>query len=234
MAMDVGHGYDIDNVDADAIRATHEWKKPGFLFDCVDMCIEEGSINCIMGANSSGKSTLLRLLAKLDQPLEGKVHHAQNANVQYFDQHSADLLITKTVAQEDTITPLSLLQSCYPQKTEQDCRGEMTAFGLSSQQATSNVAFLSGGERVRLCLAYIMLSSPHVLLMDEPTSHLDAESVEALVYGLRNWNGTVVLVSHDSNLIRCLDGICHVIDPAKGKLQRVPAGIDSFLKAIKI
>lgn len=122
----------------------------------------------------------------------------------------------------------------FPEKTEKDIRGELTAFGLSPKQASTNVKFLSGGERSRLCLASLMLNDPQVLIMDEPTSHLDVESVEALIYGLKKWNGTLVMVSHDANFLRSLGGNCFVIVKDEGKLRRIPDGIDSYLKTFRL
>ena len=132
------------------------------------------------------------------------------------------------------MTPLSLLTELYPSKTEQDLRGELTNFGLSPQQALTNIRFLSGGERSRLCLAVLMLKEPQVLILDEPTSHLDVESVEALIYGLKKWSGTLIMVSHDANLIRSLGGDCYVIMEEEGKLRRIHGGVDSYLKAFEL
>mmetsp|Transcript_14490 Transcript_14490/g.23998 ORF Transcript_14490/g.23998 Transcript_14490/m.23998 type:complete len:693 (+) Transcript_14490:101-2179(+) len=234
MAMDVGFGYDVsEQAPRQGGDPTME-RKPGFLFDCVDMCIDEGTVSCVLGANGSGKSTLLRLLAKEVQPIEGTIYHSQNVNVAYFDQHVADELVgSYSDDPTSVITPLSLLATLYPKKTEQELRGELTNFGLDPKQAVTNVQFLSGGERTRLCLATLMLSDPQVLLMDEPTSHLDVESVEALAYGLKQWNGTIVMVSHDANLIRYLDGRCYVIMEEEGKIRTIANGIDFYLRSFK-
>jgi ATP-binding cassette, subfamily F, member 3 len=234
MAMDVGHGYNVP-MEKPIVEASGDaiLKKDGYLFDCVDLCINAGSIVCLLGANGTGKTTLLRLLAGEEQPLEGKVHHAHNLTVGYFDQHVADALVEEE-AHSGVHTALSVLALKYPLKTEQDLRGELTAFGLNPQQATTDVSFLSGGERCRVCLAALMLSDPDVLIMDEPTSHLDVESVDALVYGLKKWEGTLIMVSHDANFIRTLEGTCFVICQPEGKVLRVPGGIDFYLKSIKL
>jgi ATP-binding cassette subfamily F protein 3 len=235
MAMDVGFGYNVSDQSPQGGDPALT-RKPGFLFDCVDMCIDEGTVSCVLGANGSGKSTLLRLLAKELDPIEGTIHHAQNVNVAYFDQHVADELVESHTDdnQSGAVTPLSLLASLYPKKTEKELRGELTNFGLDPKQAVTNVLFLSGGEKTRLCLAKLMLSDPQVLLMDEPTSHLDVESVEALAYGLQHWNGTIVMVSHDANLIRCLKGRCYVIMEEEGKVRTIANGIDFYLRSFKV
>jgi len=233
MAMDIGYGYNLPNERAGSDNDDGILKKEGYLFDCVDLCIDEGSTVCILGANGTGKSSLLRLLAGVERPLEGIVHHPNNLSVGYFDQHIVDSIL-EVEASNYHHTPLSLLSLKNPKKTEQELRGELTSFGLSPQQATTNITFLSGGERCRLCLAALMLASPDLLIMDEPTSHLDVESVDALVYGLKNWTGTVVMVSHDANFVRSLEATCFVICQPEGKVLRVPKGIDFYLKSFKI
>ena len=236
MAMDVGHGYNIpNNPTVEMVNGVE--KKEGYLFDCVDLCVDEGSVVCILGENGCGKSTLLRLLAGRETPVEGTIHHAQGVTIGYFDQHEADQLVESAPSNSDgnkaaPTTALSLLCERHSQKTEHDIRAELKSFGLDPKQATTDVRFLSGGERSRLCLANLMLSDPELLIMDEPTSHLDVESVEALVYGLNQWNGTLIMVSHDANLIRSLEKDvkkCHVILPEEGKIRFVSGGIDSFL-----
>jgi ATP-binding cassette, subfamily F, member 3 len=233
MAMDVGFSYHITRQeDLNSKQSTVEMheKRPGYLFDCVDICIDEGTISCLVGANGSGKTTLMRLLAKMVEPTEGQVHHTQGISVAYFDQHVADQLVENNLYGNHSYTPLSLLSKLFPQKSEQDIRGELSNFGLNPSQAVTNIKFLSGGERTRLCLTNLMLSDPNILLLDEPTSHLDVESVEALIYGLTHWNGTVILVSHDFNLIRSLECKCYALMVKEGKVRFIPNGIDSYLK----
>ena len=229
-ALDVGHGFDISQDDE---NDPNSWREKGMLFDCVDLSIDENKTVCILGSNSSGKTTLLKILAKQITPREGEVHYAHNANIGYFDQHKADELITDGMNKygQDTCS-ITLLCQMFPKKIEQDIRKSLVDFGLGPQQASTNIQFLSGGERCRLCLSMLMLQDPHVLIMDEPSNHLDPESVEALAYGLKKWNGTVVMVSHDVHLIRLLEGTCYVLVETEGKLRRLEGGIDSFLKIL--
>ena len=168
------------------------------------------------------------------QPLEGTLHFAQNVNISYFDQHKADNLIVDGITKYgSTTSSISLLSSMFPKKTEQDIRGQLTSFGLGPQQASTYIQFLSGGERCRLCLAQLMLSDPQLLVLDEISNHFDPESVDALAYGIKNWNGTVVMVSHDVHFIRQLDAKCYVL-MNEGKLKYVQGGIDSYLATLSI
>lgn len=234
-AIDVSYGFE-DGSDGDkVIDNTHGYNaSKGILFESVDVCIDEGAPTIIMGPNGSGKTTLLKILCKEIKPLSGQVHHAHGSNIAFFDQHQADRLITDGIQKYGSNTnSISLLMQLYPEKTEQDIRTSLSDFGLNHQQASTNIQFLSGGERCRLCLAMTMISDPHCLILDEPSNHLDPESVEALAYGIRNWKGTCVLVSHDAHLIRMIgedDTNCYVL--MQKRLRRLAGGIDSYLKML--
>lgn len=226
-ALDVGHGFQSQNKEG---KGQDEGVTT--LFDSVDLSVDEKSVTCILGENQTGKTTLLKILSNQIQPLEGKVQVAQNVNIAYFDQHKADNLISEGITKYGSkTTSISLLMSMYPKKTEQDVRGELTSFGLLPQQASTCIQFLSGGERSRLCLVMLMLGNPDVLIFDEPSNHLDPESVNALAYGIQNWNGTVLLVSHDVHLIRQLDAKCYIL-MKEGKLRYVRGGIESYLETL--
>jgi len=216
------------------------------IFDCVDLSIREGSRITILGENGSGKSTLLSIIAGEISPSIGSVHFANGITVGHYHQHSVDNLLrdigrSNNVVDDDDdggggsggggtimVTPLSFLSQKFPSKSEQDIRGELTRFGLSPKQAGTNVRYLSGGERCRMCMVSMMLESPELLVIDEITNHLDVESVEALIYGLRKWNGTVVMASHDASLIRAMGGESYAI--FDGKLRRIEGGIDTYLR----
>lgn len=218
--MDVGYGYDGEVGGG----------PPNLVFDCVDLSIREGSRTTILGENGSGKTSLLSIIAGETTPSVGSVHFATGVGVGYFRQHSVDNLLCNigiSADGEGMVTPLSFLMDKFPSKPEQEVRGELTRFGLSPKQAGTNVRFLSGGERCRMCMVSIALESPQLLVIDEISNHLDVESVEALIYGLRKWKGTVVMASHDANLIREVGGECYVL--FDGRLRRLE-GIDSYLR----
>ena len=208
-------------------------RKEGYLFDCVDLCGRQSHENCLLGENARGKSTLLRLLAKREEPVEGSIQYAHNVELGYFGQETMDQLLEDASANSGVATALSHLAERFPKKPEKELRGELTNFGLSPSQATTDIRFLSGGERCRLCLAALMLENPHVLCLDNPTTNLDVESVEALIHGLQQWNGTVIMVSHDTNVIRSLEAQCAVLIEKEGKLRRIDGTIDQYLKTFK-
>ena len=248
--MDVGHSFGLtrhgDNNDdnnnepntLEKVDAGTSFvlKKAGFLFDCVDLCIEEGGIYNILGATGSGKSTLLQILAQRITPTKGKVVSALNVDVAWLDPAAHDQLIFDANDDNDNDgTALEYLQHTCPHRTEAEIRAECTAFGLSPRQITTAAGrCLSRGERARLAVVQVMLQHhhhPHVLVWDTPTSHLDGDSVEALAHGLQQWNGTVVLACHDAHLLRLLDAQCFVLIPAEGKLRRVVGGIDAYVRS---
>jgi ATPase subunit of ABC transporter with duplicated ATPase domains len=213
--LDVGFGYGADD---------------NLLFDCVEMSIREKSRVTIIGENATGKSTLLGLIAGVITPLHGTCHRASGLSIGYFHQHSADNFISENINSDGLVTALSFLQKKFPSKTEQDIRGELTRFGLSPKQAGTNVRFLSGGERTRLSMATMMLEDPQLLIIDEISNLLDSESVEALIYGLNKWTGTIIMTSHDTNLIRSVGdpNECYVL--FDGMLRRIEGGIDRYLQ----
>lgn len=239
-ALEVGFGYgdlvktEQDFVSDEGFQGFHIVRKEGYLFDCVDLCINEGSRYCICGPSASGKSTLLQILAKRLEPLEGTIYHASGVRVGYFDASKIQETIS-SMADTRTTSALDYLSSRYPEKTEQDLRGHLTAFGLSpTTQAKTPILFLSSGEKCRFLLAAIMFDDPPILCLDDPTLHLDTQSVEALVYGLRHWNGTLVMVSSDANFLRSLEDVnCSVLIPEEGKLRRVDGGMDAYLKSFQ-
>jgi ATPase subunit of ABC transporter with duplicated ATPase domains len=200
-------------------------KKDGFLFDCIDLCINEGEKYCILGENVSAEtSILLKILAKVIQPTEGVVHTV-NVDIAYLDSDKILSIL------DGSGTPLSYLTETFTQKTEHEIRAELTAFGLNPKQASTDLRFLSGGERCRLCLAEIMLRNPHVICLDQPTANLDLESVDALIYGLKKWDGTVIMVSHDAYFLRSLEVKLYALIAEEGKLRRVEGGIEAYLRS---
>jgi ATPase subunit of ABC transporter with duplicated ATPase domains len=222
MVMDVGHSYDTK---------TTSGSTSNLIFDCVDLAIREGSRITILGENGAGKSTLLSIIAGEIMPSVGTVHFATGINIGHFHQHAVDHLFANLCGRstgDGIVTPLSYLTERFPSKTEHEIRGELTRFGLSPKQAATNVRFLSGGERCRMCMANMMLETPQLLVLDEISNHLDVESVEALIYGLNKWNGTIVLASHDTNLVRSIGGESYVL--FDGMLRRIDGGIDTYLK----
>jgi ATP-binding cassette, subfamily F, member 3 len=250
VAYDVGYGVDeaamatqqgstfatdTSTIDIQFVKFAIE-KRPGFLFDCVDMCIDEGSRYCILGPRSL-TSALMRILARRLIPVEGTVHHVQGLRVGYCDSQAMGEVTSRV---GPNTTALNYLAQEFPEKSEQELRGHMTAFGLSPVcQTKTPICFLSGGETFRFVLAKTMVEDPSVLCLEHPSSNLDVESVEALAHGLREWNGTLIMVCHDASFLRSFENIkCVVVVPEEGKVRRIVDdggmfGMDAYLKTME-
>jgi ATP-binding cassette subfamily F protein 3 len=147
----------------------------------------------LLGANGTGKSTVMQLLAGKLTPKGGSIRFAEEAKIGYYDQETRSFHEEKTVFEE--------LHDEYPQKTNGEIRNALALFLFCGEDVDKPISALSGGERARLTLAKLMLKPVSVLLLDEPTTHLDIGSREALETALAAFEGTVVAVSHDRYFI---------------------------------
>ena len=176
----------------------------------------------LVGANGNGKSTLVKLLAGRLKPLEGRVRKSGKLQVGYFAQHQADELTLEA-------SPFEHMMKLRPMMTETKARGHLGAFGFSGEKADTKVGSLSGGEKARLLFALMSLDAPHLMLLDEPTNHLDVDAREALVQALNNYDGAVILVSHDPHLLDLVcdrlwlvaDGTCEAFDGSLEDYRRL-------------
>jgi len=148
----------------------------------------------LLGRNGNGKTTLARLLAAQLEPLEGGLNAPGKLKVGYFTQYQVEEL-----SREDT--PLELMTRTMKGLTPGAVRAQLGRFGFSGNRAMTKVEKLSGGERARLALALITRDAPHLLILDEPTNHLDVDAREALIQALNDYNGAVILISHDRHMV---------------------------------
>jgi ATP-binding cassette subfamily F protein 3 len=148
----------------------------------------------LLGANGNGKSTFMKLLAGRLAPQGGRLVKSTKLKIGYFAQDQAEEL-------DLAATPLQLLARALPDANETRLRAQLGRFGFGHDHAELEVGRLSGGERARLLLALMSREAPQVLLLDEPSNHLDVDAREALVQALNAYPGAVVLVSHDPHLI---------------------------------
>jgi len=151
----------------------------------------------LLGANGNGKSTLAKLLAGRLTPQSGEMHRDRRLRVGYFAQHQAEELDPRG-------SPLSHIREALPKATETQHRSQLARFGLDADRAETAIGALSGGEKARLLLALCTRDAPQLLILDEPTNHLDIDAREALVKALADFNGAVLLITHDPHMVELI------------------------------
>jgi len=190
------------------------------IYDGIDFEVERGQRIVLVGPNGAGKSTLLKLLAEVLTPQAGVHKLGHNAKYGYFAQHRAAMLNpTQTVYETAMDTPQRI--------TEQSIRTVLGSFLFRGDDIYKPVKVLSGGEKSRLALVKLLLDPPNLLLMDEPTTHLDLASVDALIVALKQYEGTLVFISHDVHFIRAL--ATHVVRVEAGTLRHFGGGYQYYL-----
>jgi ATP-binding cassette subfamily F protein 3 len=163
----------------------------------IDLEIEKGQRTVLVGPNGAGKSTLLKILGGILPVQQGERRPGHNIEVGYFSQNRVDMLNpTRTVLQEVMSIP-----NPVPEVTARTVLG---SFLFQGDDAYKKVSVLSGGEKSRLGLIKLLLNPPNLLLMDEPTTHLDIASIDALIDALKQYQGTLIFISHDVYFIRAL------------------------------
>lgn len=172
------------------LKMTFDDKK---LFENANVEVNRGERVFLLGANGCGKTTLFKIITGEIEPIEGTTKIGANIHVGYFDQKQQNLCLEKEAIDE--------VWDTYPAMTQTEVRNAMAAFLFKNDDVFTPVYSLSGGERARIALIKLMLSGSNFLILDEPTNHLDIKSREALENALLNYDGTMLVVSHDRYFI---------------------------------
>jgi ATP-binding cassette subfamily F protein 3 len=190
----------------------------------LDFKAERGQRIVLVGPNGAGKSTLLKILAGVVIPQSGARTLGHNVKAGYYSQNRVEMLNpAHTVLEEALNTPQRV--------TEQFVRTLLGCFLFQGDDVFKPVSVLSGGEKSRLALVKLLLDPPNLLLMDEPTTHLDMASIDALAYALDQFQGTLIFISHDVYFIRAL--ATHVVHVNAGRLTHYPGGYQYYLDKTK-
>jgi ATP-binding cassette subfamily F protein 3 len=191
------------------------------VYSGLDLIVERDERTVLVGPNGAGKSTLLKILAGEVGFQQGTRQEGHNTKVGYFSQHrSASLDPNNTVLDE--------VMASAPALREDEARGVLGSFMFRKEEIYKKTEVLSGGEKTRLNLVKFLVDPPNLLLMDEPTTHLDITTVESLMFALENYAGTLVFISHDVHFIRRLaNKVLHVNN---GQVRAYPGGYDYFLE----
>ncbi|GAV68690.1 ABC_tran domain-containing protein/ABC_tran_2 domain-containing protein [Cephalotus follicularis] len=164
------------------------------LFKNLNFGIDLDSRIAMVGANGIGKSTILKLIAGELQPSSGTIFRSAKVRIAVFSQHHVDGLDLSS-------NPLLYMMRCFPGVPEQKLRAHLGSFGVTGNLALQPMYTLSGGQKSRVAFAKITFKKPHIILLDEPSNHLDLDAVEALIQGLVLFQGGILMVSHDEHLI---------------------------------
>ena len=167
------------------------------IYDGFDLTIRRGERWAVMGRNGAGKTTLLKMIAGASAPDEGTVRLGASLNMGYFAQQSLDVL-------DPDLTVIEQLQQDFPQDGLGSLRTLAGAFQFSGDDIEKKIRSLSGGEKSRLAMARLLYNPPNFLVLDEPTNHLDLATKEMLVEALKEFEGTMIFVSHDRMFLRGL------------------------------
>ncbi|KAI3432307.1 hypothetical protein D9Q98_003867 [Chlorella vulgaris] len=206
---DVTFGYSADKV----------------LYSHVDLGADLDSRVAIVGPNGAGKSTLLKLMTGQLDPLDGMVKRHNHLRIGQYHQHLTDLL-------PEDLTPLEYMLKEYGQDIgEEKMRSIIGRFGITGPQQTLPMKKLSDGLKSRVVFSWLAHRTPHMLLLDEPTNHLDMETIDSLAEAINNWDGGLVLVSHDFRLISQVANEIWVVD--KGTVSTWNGDIVSYKRHLR-
>ncbi len=179
----------------------------------------------IIGGNGTGKSTLLKTIMRMQEPISGKIEFGHNIEIGYFDQRMAEINSNKTIYDD--------FSEAFPELTVTEVRNALGAFMFSGDDVFKEINMLSGGEKVRLALCKILKRGPNVLILDEPTNHMDIVGRETLENMLQEYKGTIIFVSHDRFFVKKIAD--SILAFENGNVQFYKYGYDEYIeKSVRI
>ncbi len=217
---------DVEKLSPPIIQMTHVsfgYTKDKPLLHGVDLDVQLDSRIGIVGPNGAGKTTVLKLLTGQLQPTTGLISQNPRLRIGYFAQHHVDALDMNTSA-------VGFMQKTYPGKTDEEYRRHLGAFGITGMTGLQKLDLLSGGQKSRVAFACLSLTNPHILVLDEPSNHLDIEAMDALSSALRQFQGGVLMVSHDVTMLQNVCTSLWVCD--KGTVEKFPGDVNAYKKKI--
>jgi ATPase subunit of ABC transporter with duplicated ATPase domains len=198
--------------DVVSLKNVHKGYGTRSIYAGLDFLVSRRERWCVMGINGAGKSTLLKLVAGATEPDDGSVALGGSVKMGYFAQHAMDLLDSER-------TVFQSLEDSFPQAGQGSLRALAGCFGFSGDDVEKKCRVLSGGEKARLVMAIMLYDPPNFLVLDEPTNHLDIATKEMLIAALREYEGTMLFVSHDRHFLAAL---------SNRVLELTPEGIHQY------
>ncbi|GLI80159.1 ATP-binding cassette, regulator of translational elongation [Penicillium ochrochloron] len=189
----------------------------------VDLDVQLDSRIGIVGPNGAGKTTVLKLLTNQLAPTKGLISAHSRLRIGFFAQHHVDALDLTTSA-------VSFMAKTYPGKSDEEYRRHLGAFGITGMTGLQRMELLSGGQKSRVAFACLSLTNPHILVLDEPSNHLDIEGMDALSEALQRFEGGVVMVSHDVTMLQNVCKSLWVCD--KGTVTKFDGDVKAYKKMI--
>eukprot|EP00521_Asterionellopsis_glacialis_P007507 CAMPEP_0195284274 /NCGR_PEP_ID=MMETSP0707-20130614/2524_1 /TAXON_ID=33640 /ORGANISM="Asterionellopsis glacialis, Strain CCMP134" /LENGTH=1069 /DNA_ID=CAMNT_0040343593 /DNA_START=15 /DNA_END=3224 /DNA_ORIENTATION=+ len=193
------------------------------IFNKVDFGIDMDSRICVVGPNGAGKSTLLKLLTGEVEPTKGSVRRNPRLRMGIYNQHFVDRLPMSK-------TPVEHLRDRFNDESYQSVRNRLGKYGLEGHAHEVTMRDLSGGQKARVVFVELSLQRPHILLLDEPTNNLDIETIEALIDAINEFNGGIVVVTHDQKLVDECNCLLWVVD--KEEVTPWVKGFDDYKETL--
>ncbi|KAK4453946.1 protein GCN20 [Podospora aff. communis PSN243] len=202
---------------------TFGYTKDKILLRNVDLDVQLDSRIGIVGPNGAGKTTVLKLLIGKLQPSSGVISQHPRLRIGFFAQHHVDALDLNDSA-------VGFMAKNYPGRTDEEYRRQLGAFGITGMTGLQKMELLSGGQKSRVAFACLALTNPHILVLDEPSNHLDIEAMDALSAALKEFQGGVLMVSHDVTMLQTVCTSLWVCD--HGSVEKFPGDVQAYKKRI--
>ncbi|KAF7522568.1 hypothetical protein G7054_g12084 [Neopestalotiopsis clavispora] len=202
---------------------TFGYNENNTLLKDVDLDVQLDSRIGIVGPNGAGKTTILKLLIGKLSPTQGLISQHTRLRIGFFAQHHVDAL-------DLTMSAVSFMAKEYPGRAEEEYRRQLGAFGITGTTGLQKMGVLSGGQKSRVAFACLALTNPHILVLDEPSNHLDIEAMDALAEALQQFQGGVLMVSHDVTMLQTVCTSLWVCE--NGTVWKFPGDVQAYKKRI--